>query len=256
MSKFGKILSVLLFPALLALIFYIAFNVDYEQPYKITLIELNGCEHLSSDKYFAYAGFDNKDNYDELTLPIIKSRLEKHPYVKRADVLYVGNGKVEVKIYEKEFWALLITGDREYVITRDYEVLPVLKYTQQMYVPIISDTKLSGKIKPFVNVKKTNELIPAYKLLEAAKMVNPALYDNLSEIAYLGGNKLGVYFTFADYDLIVDKNNAAEEIYYFNALWDYIKNSPAAEKIEYIDLRYSGKIFLGLKQNGNEGNRS
>ncbi len=255
MRKLVKILSVLIFPVLLGLIFYIAFSVDYEQPYKIKLIEIKGGEHLSSEKYFTYAGFDKKETYEELTLPIIKSRLEKHPYVKRADVLYSGKGKVEVFIEEKEFWAILLAGANEFVITRDYELLPVLPYTQQILLPIISDDDLFGKLKAFDYVKNNAQLIPAFKVLDAVKMINPVLFDNLSEIAYEQKEFLSVYFTFSDYNLIIDKSKVIDEIYYFNALWKYIGGSEVCENIEYVDLRYSGKIFLGMK-NLAEGNKS
>jgi cell division septal protein FtsQ len=256
MKRSAKILSTLFFTALLVLIFYVSFSVDYEQPYKISLIEIKGCEHLSTEKYFSYAGLDKKDNYDELTLPIIKSRLEKHPYVKRADVLYAGKGKVEVTLYEKDFWALLLTKDNEYIITSDFELLPVLKFTQRIYVPVISNSRLEGKVREFSYVKNNKKLISAFKLLEAAKMINPQLYDNLSEIAYKGNDDFDVYFTFADYSLLIDRENAIEKLYYFNTLWKYINNASINDKIQYIDLRYSGKIFLGLEENGNEGRQS
>ncbi len=256
MNKVPKILGLLTFPILLGLIFYIAFSVDYEQPYKITLIEINNCEHLSGEKYFAYAGFDKKETYDELTLPVIKSRLEKHPYVKRADVLYVGQGKVEVTIYEKDFWAVLIAGGDEFILTRNFELLPVLPFTQQLLIPIITDKALYGKIKAFDNVKNLKELTPAYKLLDAAKMINPLLYDNISEIAFVGNNEMDVYFTFADYNLEMNRQNVVSRLYYFNSLWKYIKGAEICDKIEYIDLKYGNKIFLGLKNNASEGKKS
>ena len=254
MKKLAKILSFLFFPVLLALIFYIAFSVDYEQPYKISVIEINGGKHLANEKYFAYAGLEDKSNYEELTLPVIKNRLEKHPYVKRADVLYAGEGKVQVEITEKDFWAILITGEREFVLTKDFETLPVLKYSQQMYYPIISDNALAGKIHDFDYVKNITELKPAFKLLDAAKVINPKLYDNLSEIAYDSANDLSVFFTFSDYELLIEKKRPVAELYYFNALWKYLESNPVSENIDYIDLRYKGKIFLGMKENVNEGN--
>ncbi len=256
MNLLSKILRYMIFPTLLALIFYIAFKVDYEQPYNITLIEINGCKHWTSEKYFEYAGLDNKDNYETLTLPIIKSRLEKHPYVKRADVLYSGNGKVEVYIAEKEFWAVLIASGKEFILTKNFELLPVLKFTQQMYVPVISNLENFTALKEFENVKENKTLKPIYKLLEAAKMINPSLYDNLSEIALEKNDDVSLYFTFADYELKMKRTRAVEELYYFNVLWKYINGSEITENLDYIDLRFNGKIFLGMDENIDEGSKT
>ncbi len=255
-NKAIKILGLILFPFLLGLIFYIAFSVDYEQPYKITLIEINGGKHLTNEKYFSYAGLNDKLKYDELTLPIIKSRLEKHPYVKRAEVLYVGNGKVEVSIIEKDFWAILITGDREFVLTQNFEVLPVLKYSREMFYPVITVKTLAGKLKEYDYVKKNKTLKPVFKLLEASKMINPQLYDNLSEVNYLNNGEINLYFTFADYELKMNLKNVIEELYDFNELWKYIKHNSVSDEIEYIDLRFNGRIFLGMKNNLNAGSKT
>ncbi len=256
MKKIIKILKASVFIAILGMIFYVAFIVDYEQPYKINVIEINGGEHLSTEKYFSYAGLDDKSKYDELTLPIIKSRLEKHPYVKRADVLYVGDGKVEVKITEKDFMAILMTGDKEFILTSDFEVLPVLPYTMQINIPVITDNKLSAKIKAFDYVGKNDELIPVFKIFDVMKMVNPQLFDNLSEIARVNEKDFNLYFTFANYDLIIDRRNAIDEIYKFNALWKYLDGNSIIDELEYVDLRYNGKIFLGFEEKTAEGNKS
>jgi cell division protein FtsQ len=254
-KNFGKILSVLLLLSMLGLIFYLGFDVKNKKPYEITLVELNGCSYLPTENYFKYAELENKDNYPELTLPIIKSRFEKHPYIKKADVIYAGNGKVEVYIKEKSFKALVFASKNELVITQDFELLPVLKYTQHLSLPIIT---LSGDndLKPFEFVKSYNELFPAYEILDAVKIINPQLYDNLSEIDLSHKKNIGLYFTFADYPVKVIRGREIENVYVFNRLWEFLDGNELNRYLKYIDLRYQGKVFLGLEESIIKGTKA
>jgi len=246
-KNFGKILSVLLLISMLGIIFYLGFDVRNEKPYEITLVELNGCSYLPTENYFKYAKLDNKDTYPELTLPTIKSRFEKHPYIKKADVIYSGNGKVEVYLKEKSFKALIFAGKNEVIVTEDFELLPVLKYTQHLSLPIITLSD-SNKLKPFEFVKSDKQLLPAYEILDAVKIINPKLYDNLSEIDLSNKTNIGLYFTFADYPVKVSRGSEIENVYVFNHLWKLLDGNELNQYLKYIDLRYKGKIFLGLEE--------
>ncbi len=255
MRKAGKIASVLFLIVMVGVIFYLAFDVGNEKPYEITLVELNGCNYLPTENYFKYAELDRKEIYPELTLPVLKSRFEKHPYVKRADVIYKGNGKVEIDLTEKSFKAQLFTNDKKYIVTEDFELLPILKYTQRLVLPIIT-TGRNSRYTMFQYVKKNKELVPAFETLDAIKIINPQLYDNLSEIVLKDTGDMELYFAFTDYPVRIEKGKEIEDVYYYNKLWEYLAGSKLNNNIKYIDLRYSGKIFLGLDESNVEGNKS
>jgi len=255
LSKAGKIASILFLIAMVGVIFYLAFDVSSEKPYEITLIELNGCNYLPTENYFKYAELDKKEIYPELTLPVLKSRFEKHPYIKRADVIYKGSGKVEIDLTEKSFKAQLFTNDKKYIVTDDFELLPILKYTQHLVLPIITTGRKSSYAM-FQYVKKNKALIPAFETLDAIKIINPQLYDNLSEIVFGNAGDLDLYFTFSDYPVKIEKGKEVEDVYYYNKLWEYLAGSKLNDNLRYIDLRYSGKIFLGLDESKVEGEKS
>ncbi len=255
MNKIGKIFGVFFLLVMVGIIFYLAVDVGAEKPYNITLIELNGCSYLPTEYYFKYAELDKKEIYPELTLPVLKSRFEKHPYIKSVDVIYNGNGKVEVDITEKSFKAELFTNNKKYIVTDNFELLPILKYTQHLVLPIITLDRKSDYTM-FQYVKKDKALIPAFKTLDALKIINPQLYDNLSEIVLNSGNTIDIYLAITDFPVHIEKGKEVEDVYYYNKLWSYLEDSKLNENIRYIDLRYSGKIFLGLDESKYEGNKS
>ncbi len=254
MSRTGKIAGIFFLIIMVGIIFYLALDVRNEKPYEIKLIELNGCNYLPTENYYTYANLDNTDSYPSLTLPILKSRFEKHPYVKSVDVLYTGNGKVEIDIKEKSFKALLFAKNKKYIITDNFELLPVLKYTQHLVLPIItvSDTNYTM----FQNVKEKKGLIPSFEILDALKIINPQLYDNLSEIVLNKDKNIELYFTFSDYPVKVKQGKEIENIYGYNRLWKYLSGNKLNDNIKFIDFRYRGKIFIGMDESYVKGEES
>ncbi len=137
MKKGAKILGIMFLLTIILLIIYLSIDVKYEQGYKISVIKISGNSHLSTDVYYKFANLNDRIAYSSLSIQIIKDRIEKHPYVKRADVRYEGEGKVVVNIFEKNFQSVLFTADERYLITEEMEVLPILPFTKNLDYPII-----------------------------------------------------------------------------------------------------------------------
>ncbi|MCF8418195.1 MAG: FtsQ-type POTRA domain-containing protein [Melioribacteraceae bacterium] len=251
MKKFLKIPSILFLLISLALVFYLSVSLEDKAP-KIGVIELNGNFHLSKDIYFKYAGFEDKEKYNELTLPLIKDRLEKHPYIKRADVIYEGDNAVTVQITEKVFEALLYWESKQFIITEDLETLPILSYTKRIDYPVISNPFVKDSIRNFHNVKKYDDVVTALKILTTAKLTDPELYENLNEINLRNGGDILLYYSFADYPVVVGRGNEIAKVIYFGKLWNNMKGKSINRVIEYIDLRFAQHVYLGITTEAQE----
>ena len=247
------------------LIVYLSFSLERKDDIKISVIELNGDVHMKKDQYFKFANLDKLSEYGKLTLSLIKDRLEKHPYVKYAEVKYDGQNKVTVNIYEKTFDAILIADNKQYFITDKLEIIPFLPFTNKVNYPVVSNPLVEGDITKIKYVRKGSDIITGLKILTTLKLVNPELYEELSEVDLRKGKDIVMFFSTLDYPVVVGRKNEIKKTLYLNSLWSYLKGKEVNNYLNYIDLRFSEHVYLGLNAfpnnvgnayPGNSGNRA
>jgi cell division septal protein FtsQ len=176
----------------------------------------------------------------------IKDRFEKHPYIQTADVRYDGNGKVIVKLHEKTFESMLLDSTGQYLLTEKLQMLPVLPQTKKIDFPVISNPFIPNGIKVLTSFKKNYDLVTAAKIISTVKLLNQELYDNLSSIDLQNGGDVILNFSNFDYSVIVGRGNEIRKVISFNNFWSYLKGKEIIKHMEYVDLRYSGHIYLGI----------
>jgi cell division protein FtsQ len=246
MSKTTKILSVLFLVLTTLGVLYLSIFLKNGTVYKIQIISLEGNVHLSKEQYLSYANLIDKDSYKSLSLQVIKDRMEKHPYVERADVRYEGDNQVSIRITEKAFDSILINEDTQYILTENLQVLPVFPQTKKIDYPIISNPAFYSKLKVLSRMKDNLDIVTASKMITAVKLLNPELYDSLSTIDLKYGGEIDIYLTTVDYPIEIGRGNEIKKIVYLNNLWNYLKGKEINQYLDYVDLRYSGHIYLGI----------
>ncbi len=228
----GFILFILL---LIALTVILDGNTDK----KINKITLKNTLHLSSKDYLKFARLDSKNSYGNLSLLLIKDKLEKHPYIDKCDVLYKGDGIVEVEITEVPFYALLIQGDVEKIVTDDGRILPVLSGTSYINLPVVM---LPDNIKDSKNIN----LKDALKILKSVELYNSGFYSEISSVDLTKKNNIILTMLDTDYPVIINKQNLLDNVLTFCDLYSSIKNENVKD-ISYIDLRFNNHIFIGTQ---------
>ena len=246
MKNFGKIFGLIFMTLSLLLIVNLSFSLERKDDIKISLIELNGDSHLKKDQYFKYANLDKPNEYGKLTLSLIKDRLEKHPYVKYAEVKYDGQNKVTANIYEKTIDAILTEDGKQYFVTDEMEIIPFLPFTSKVNYPVVSNPLVKNDLKNLKSAGKNRDIITGLKILTTLKLVNPELYDDLSEIDLRQGKDIVMFFSSLDYPVVVGRKNEIKKTIYLNSLWSYIKGKEVNNYMNYIDLRFSEHVYLGL----------
>lgn len=246
MQKLSGKIALIVFVILLGLVLYLSFGLEQNDEINISVIEIDGNLHLPKNAYFEYANLQDKDDYGLLTLQLIRDRFQKHPYIKQVIVSYEGEGKVVVKIKEKEFKALLLTSNERFLMTKEMEILPVIEGSQNINFPVIQVNAEDQKVSPFQLVNNNRELKTSFKILTAAKLLNPGLYDNLSEIDLRDGKNVIIYFSSVDYPVILGRENEIKKMVVFEKLWESIGTVQANKLLDYVDLRFSNKVYLGI----------
>ncbi|MEG8948067.1 cell division protein FtsQ/DivIB [Rosettibacter firmus] len=242
----GRVLSILLLVILSGLIFYIGITYNNNNII-INTITINGNYHLTKEDYMNFANLIDKTGYKYLSLQIIKDRIEKHPYVDKADVRYEGSGKVTIKIYEKTFEAILLDNQKQYLVTDKLEILPFLSGTKNVDYPIISNIYKKDSIKVMTFYKQNYDLLTASKILSGIKFISEELYGELSLIDMNYGNDVMIYVSLYDYPVIIGRGNEIKKIVYLYNLWNYLKGKEINNFMNYVDLRYNGHIYLGIQ---------
>lgn len=251
MTTKQKIFGVIVLVLLLGTVGYLSFAVKTDSEFKVEIISLEGNIHLSKEDYMKFANLSDRKQYSQLTLQIIKDRIEKHPYVESADVRYDGKGKVSVKVNEKIFDSLLMSGEEQFILTENLQVLPFMTETKKIDYPVISNAALN-KIKILSSLKNNKDVVTASKIIAGIKLVNAELSDGLSNIDMRSGGDILLSFSFLDYPVIVGRGNEIRKIIYFNNFWTYLKGKEINNYMEYVDLRYSDHVYLGITQENSE----
>lgn len=246
MKNVGKISGIIFMSLSILLIVYLTFTLDRKDDIKISVIELNGDNHLKKDQYFKFAGLDKTNEYGKLTLSLIKDRIEKHPYVNYAEVKYEGQNKVTVNIFEKNIDAILIAESRQFFITDELEVIPFLPFTNKVNYPVVSNPFIETDLKNLKWVNKESDIVTGLKILTTLKLVNPGLYEELSEIDLRIGKDIVLFFSNLDYPVVVGRNNEIRKTLYLNSLWGYLNGKDVNHYMNYIDLRYNEHVYIGL----------
>jgi cell division protein FtsQ len=92
------------------------------------------------------------------------------------------------------------------------------------------------------------DVISAMKILSSIKLINPDMFDQLSEINLRDGHDILVQFSNMDYPVIIGRGSEVRKIITFNTLWDYLNGNQVNNLINYVDLRYADHIFLGFSE--------
>ncbi|MGE5401043.1 MAG: cell division protein FtsQ/DivIB [Ignavibacteriales bacterium] len=247
MKNKGRLTGILVFVALLLGVIYLSLFSNTEIKNSVEKIELSGNYFLSKQEYFNFARLNKISDYKFLTLPIIKSRLEKHPYVLKADVRFKGENTVIINITEKKFEAILLNESEQYLLSDNFLVIPVLPYTKNIDLPVISNLRLDKKVRGF-DILKNDDSKAAFRIIESAKLVNMNMYSNISDIDLRNGKDIILRLKGYDFQVILGRGNEAAKVVYFDRIWNKINsiNQPVNGFISYVDLRFDKLIYLGM----------
>ena len=212
---------------------------------KIGKIILKNSLHLSSKDYLKFALLDNTNSYENLSLLLIKDKLEKHPYIDKCDVLYKGEGVVVVEITEVPFYALLIQGENEKILTDDGRILPMLSGTSYINLPIVL-------IPENKKVTRSKNLTDALKILKAVELYDSGFYTEISSIDLTKKDNVILTMLDSDYPVIINKKDLLDNVLTFCDLYSSLKKENE-KNITYIDLRFNDHIFIGTQKDNAMG---
>jgi cell division septal protein FtsQ len=209
-----------------------------------TQIKITENTLLPADEYLRYAGLSDSKKYGELTLLEVKTKIEKHPYLRKAEVEFDGINTILVEVQEKEIKAVLLQKNELMLITSDSETLPLFPPTAINDLPMISNLSPNGK-KSFSD----EEIESAFRIIDAISLSDTNVRKNLAEINLRKGGDVILTFTGLQYPVLFGKSNEIRKALILKELWqDLNDGANSSEKPEYLDLRYNNKVFIGKRK--------
>lgn len=207
-------------------------------------IEITENTLLPAKEYLRYAGLSDSTKYSDLNLLEVKTRIEKHPYLRKAEVEFDGVNKILVEVQEKEIKAALLQKNELKLITGDLETLPLFPPTVIKDLPVISNLSLNGK-----NGYNKKIMDFAFRIIDAISLSDTNVRKNLEEINLRKSGEAILTFTGLKFPVLFGKNDEVRKALILKNIWQQLFDEEIInENTEYLDLRYKNKVFIGKRK--------
>jgi cell division protein FtsQ len=207
-------------------------------------IEITENTLLPAKEYLRYAGLSDSTKYSDLNLLEVKTRIEKHPYLRKAEVEFDGVNKILVEVQEKEIKAALLQKNELKLITGDLETLPLFPPTVIKDLPVISNLSLNGK-----NDYNKKIMDFAFRIIDAISLSDTNVRKNLEEINLRKSGEAILTFTGLKFPVLFGKNDEVRKALILKNIWQQLFDEEIInENTEYLDLRYKNKVFIGKRK--------
>lgn len=242
----SKIIGLLIFLVTMSALFFAALMpVKQQVGTQVKSINISGNHLLPQESYLNFAKLNDVQNSSEITLPILKARLEKHPFVSSAEVEISEFNSAKVFVHEKNLVAVVICEDQTFLLSDELQLLPLFSSTKFIDLPIINNPKYGRQYKA-LEYLQSEEIIEANDILYAIKSANEEMFRNLSEVNLNEGDDITLTFSGVHPIVKFGRNNIPQKVLGLNSIWDKIKNADNdLSQSDYVDLRFTNQIYLG-----------
>lgn len=207
-------------------------------------IEVTENTLLPAKEYLRYAGLSDSTKYEDLTLLEVKTRIEKHPYLRKAEVEFDGVNTILVEVQEKEIKATLLQKNELKLLTSDLETLPLFPPAAINDLPVISNLNISGK-----NSYSEENILFAFRIIDAISMSDTNVRKNLAEINLRKGGDVILTFTGFKFPVLFGKSDEVKKALILKNIWRELSDEENLNgSTEYLDLRYKNKVFIGKRK--------
>lgn len=204
-------------------------------------IEVNGNRLLKTEVLLNQFVLDYDSKVPNINLSEIQYAIEKHPYIKAALVSRRLPSSLQIDIIERNPVAYLSqTGKPLFALDRSGVLLPLLAGVSLGSLPVITGVEnFAEQIGEPINSER---IMKAIALLQSNQQIDPAYYQNLSEVHFDAKKGYVLYFNDGRFPVIFGRENFAERAEKSFIFINKIKSENKYNELAYVDLRFKDQV--------------
>ncbi|NLB87740.1 MAG: FtsQ-type POTRA domain-containing protein [Syntrophomonadaceae bacterium] len=232
--------------AILLLIALIALYLFLHSPYfNIEKIYTTGLKQLTEEEVLSYSGVTIGQNLFEVDNNLTVRTIEVHPMVKSVELVKHLPRTLEIKVLEREIWAIVPLGNEFLCIDNEGVVIDRRINIELIDYPLITISNLPervniGQVIQPQGIQLVNQVWKALNNSARESISDFHLNDKQELIIYTSG---GTEIRFGNEERLEEKANFIHDILKLET--EFNKNG--TEVLEYIDLRFKGQPVVKTK---------
>lgn len=233
----------IIFVLFIAFILYLAVLArKFEPEYRVQKIIITNNDIIPDEMIYEFISIKNSEELKEIPAKTIVDRVEKIPYVEKAEGKFIDLHTFQVIVTEIEPFIMMITEKGSFIISKDGKILPDDKRLKVFDLPIL--TIANSKSVKSLTVSSNREIENAFKTFLNIHRTDNALFEVISELNINQNSDLVLYLTKPKGKILIGKTLDKVKVLYLSEFWRNVilKNSNA--DYDYIDLRFEDQIVV------------
>ena len=207
------------------------------------VFNINGNKILSSKEILDLINISNNNSLLNIDLKLIQYEIEKHPYIKVAQISRKFPSQINVNIKERQPLAYLNLN--EYlVVDDDGYILPLRNGIIEFNIPTLTGFNNEKSLYPLGLKCLSTKTLEAVNYLNSTKKIFPELISNISEFKINQSDYYEMILTEKPTKIIFNNSYFSKQIFLLKKFNDTIKNEKVLEDYKYVDLRYKNQIVV------------
>lgn len=240
MRKYGIYFILILFIALNVILINTA--KKYEPQLQVKNLVIVNNQIIPTEVLMDFIQIKDKSDLTHLTAETIVDRIEKYPYVKKAEGQFIDSTTLKVIVEEVEPFLSVVTIDGNYILTKDKRLLLDSPALNILDLPLVNLTDLNLKSTDLLKEKTILE--KAYNSFYRIHQVDIALFEIISELNINRNKELTFYLSKPKGKILVGDELSKSKAVYLSEFWRKEILTNYDKNYEYIDLRFNDQIVV------------
>ena len=204
---------------------------------------IHGNEIISSKEILELIKISKNNSLLDIDLKSIKNKIEKHPYIKIAQITRKFPNQININILEREPLAYL-NLDEYLVVDNEGFILPLRNGIIEFNIPTLSGFNNEKSLYPIGLKCLSTKTLEAVNYLNSAKEIFPDLVLNISEFKINQSDYYEMILTEKPTKIILKNSYFSKQIFLLKKFNDVINFEKGLEDYKYVDLRYKNQIVV------------
>lgn len=217
--------------------------------FNIATIKVSGNEKVSRNEILALAGVSPGTNIFQMNRELTQNSVKIHPMVKDTQVIRHLPQTIEIKVTERQSWAIIPYQDIFLVIDEEGICIDKINEMPKSYIPIITMDKFPERVNlgQAVNQQATDMIREVWQAFTDSnrKNISQFHYSNKDKSLFIYTMK-GTEVRFGNMDRLEQKAKSFSEVIKIeNDLQEEGKDI-----LDYVDLRFKGQPVVKTRYRG------